>query len=227
MVPSSDERRNCKKTPPPLYVVTTDSKHDLPIAPNLLQRNFTASAPNQVWADDITCIATDAGWLYLAFALDMFSRQVVGWSIQPHIQSSLVTDALRMAWFRRSPEAGASFHSDRCSQYCGHEFQSALTGYKMKSSLSRKGDFRDNAHTESFWGRKKVGRLYDRKFKTRRQAMDEVIDWMTFYNHRRIPSTLSYVSPMQVEKSWHAAQILKAAQLTSQKVRPTGAGSLS
>ena len=193
------------------FVVTTDSKHNLPIAPNLLQRNFTATAPNQVWTGGITYIATDEGWLYLAVVLDLFSRQVVGWSMQAHMQSSLVTDALRMAWFRRAPDAGVIFHSDRGSQYCGQEFQSALAGYKMKSSMSRKGDCWDNAPTESFWGRLKVGRLYGRKFETRRQAMDEVIDWMTFYNHRRIHSTLGYVSPMQFEKSWHAAQLLKAA----------------
>ena len=131
--------------------------------------------------------------------------------MQPHMQSSLVTDALRMAWFRRAPEASVTFHSDRGSQYCGHEFQSALAGYQMKSSMSRKGDCWDNAPTESFWGRLKVARLYGRKFETRRQAMDEASDWMTFYNHRRIHSTLGYVSPMQSEKSWHAAQLLKAA----------------
>ena len=96
-------------------------------------------------------------------------------------------------------------------QYCGHEFQSALAGSKMKSSMSRKGDCWDNAPIESFWGRLKVGRLHGRRFATRRQAMDEVIDWMTFYNHRRIHSTLGYVSPMQFEKSWNAAQLLKAA----------------
>ncbi len=199
------------------FVVTTDSKHDLPIAPNLLQRNFTADAPNQVWTGDITYIATDEGWLYLAVVLDLFSRQVVGWSMQAHMQSSLVTDALRMAWFRRAPEPGLVFHSDRGSQYCGHEFQSALKGYKMKSSMSRKGDcwadlgFCHNAPTESFWGRLKVGRLYGQRFATRRQAMDEVIDWMTFYNHRRIHSTLGYVSPMQFERSWLAAQLRKVA----------------
>ena len=98
------------------FVVTTDSKHNLPIAPNLLQRNFTAEAPNQVWTADITYIATDEGWLYLAVVLDLFSRQVVGWNMQPHMQSSLVTDALRMAWFRRAPEAGVTFHSDRGSK---------------------------------------------------------------------------------------------------------------
>ncbi len=116
------------------FVVTTDSKHSLPIAPNLLQRDFTASAPNQVWTGDITYIATDEGWLYLAVVLDLFSRQVVGWSMQPHMQSSLVTDALRMAWFRRAPEAGVIFHSDRGSQYCGHEFQAALAGYALMAT---------------------------------------------------------------------------------------------
>ena len=98
------------------FVVTTDSKHKLPIAENLLQRNFTAAAPNQVWTGDITYIATDEGWLYLAVVLDLFSRQVVGWSMQAHMQSSLVTDALRMAWFRRAPDDGVVFHSDRGSQ---------------------------------------------------------------------------------------------------------------
>ena len=193
------------------FVATTDSRHDLPIAPNLLQRNFTSDAPNRVWAGDITYIATDEGWLYLAAVIDLFSRQVVGWSMQPHMHSSLVTDALRMAWFRRQPEGGLIFHSDRGSQYCGQEFQNALRECAMQSSMSRKGDCWDNAPTESLWGRLKVGRLYGRRFETRRQAMDEVIDWLTFYNHRRLHSTLGYVSPMQYEKSWTAAQLLKAA----------------
>jgi putative transposase len=170
-----------------------------------------------VWTGDITYIAADEGWLYLAVVLDLFSRQVVGWSMQAHMQSSLVTDALRMAWLRRAPEPGLVFHSDRGSQYCGHEFQLALNGYKMKSSMSRKGDcwadlgFCHNSPTESFWRRLKVGRLYGQRFATRRQAMDEVIDWMMFYNQRRIHSTLGYVSPMQFERSWLAAQLRKAA----------------
>ena len=131
--------------------------------------------------------------------------------MQPHMLSSLVTDVLHMAWFRRAPNVDINFHSDRGSQYCGHEFQSTLASYKMKSSMSRKGDCWDKVPTESFWGRLKVGRLYGRKFETRRQAMDEVIDWLTLYNHRRINSTLGYVSAMQFEKSWHAAPLLKAA----------------
>jgi putative transposase len=151
----------------------------------------------------------------VAVVPDLFSRQIVGWSMQAYMQSSLVTDALRMAWFRRAPQACVIFHSERGSQYCGDEFQSALASYKMKSSMSRKGDCWDNAPTESFWGRLKVGRLYGRKFETRRQAINEAIDWMTFCNHRRIHSTLGYVSPMLFEKSWNAAQLLKSVQLNN------------
>ena len=117
-----------------------------------------------------------------------------------------MTDALRMAWFRRSPEPGLIFHSDRGSQYCSEAFQDALKGYGMRSSMSRKGDCWVNAPTESLWGRLKVGRLYGRRFATRRQAMNEVIDWLTFYNHSRLHSTLDYVSPMTFEQRWIADQ---------------------
>jgi putative transposase len=188
------------------FVVTTDSKHDLPIAPNLLNRDFTPEAPNQVWTSDITYIATDEGWLYLTAVIDLFSRQVVGWSMREHMQASVVTDALRMAWFRRRPESGLIFHSDRGSQYCSHAFQGALKDYGMQSSMSRKGNCWDNAPTESLWSRLKVGRLYGRKFATRREAMDEVMDWLTFYNHKRLHSTLGYVSPMTFEQCWFADQ---------------------
>jgi transposase InsO family protein len=188
------------------FVVTTDSKHDLPIAPNLLARNFTPAMPNLVWTSDITYIATDEGWLYLSAVIDLFSRQVVGWSMKDHMQASMVTDALRMAWFRRRPAPGLIFHSDRGSQYCSHEFKDALAGYEMKSSMSRKGNCWDNAPTESLWGRLKVGRLYGKRFATRRDAMDEVMDWLTFYNHRRLHSTLGHVSPMTFEQRWNAAQ---------------------
>ena len=188
------------------FVVTTDSKHDLPIAPNLLQRNFTATEPNTVWTSDITYIATDEGWLYLTAVIDLFSRQVVGWSMREHMQASMVADALRMAWFRRRPMPGLIFHSDRGSQYCSRDFQDALKDYQMKSSMSRKGDCWDNAPTESLWSRLKVGRLYGRRFATRREAMDEGIDWLTFYNFKRLHSTLGYVSPMTFEQRWIAAQ---------------------
>ena len=129
-----------------------------------------------------------------------------------HMKSNLVTDALRMAWFRLRPEPGLIFHSDRGSQHCSHEFQSVLTEYGMKSSMSRKGNFWENAPTESLWGSLKVNRLHGMRFETRRQAMDEVIDWLTFYNHRRLHSTLGYLSPMQFENNWFAAQLKKAAK---------------
>jgi putative transposase len=195
-------RARCKRK----YVVTTDSKHKLPIADNLLARNFSAEQPNQVWTTDITYIQTQEGWVYLAAIIDLHSRMVVGWSMQPHMQASLVTDALRMGYFRRKPSPGLIVHSDRGSQYCGHEFQSALKGYGMQSSMSLKGDCWDNAPTESLWGHLKVSRLHGKTFATRRDAMDEVIDWLTFYNSTRLHQTLDYVSPMAFEDQWRAAQ---------------------
>lgn len=188
------------------FVVTTDSKHDLPVAPNLLARDFTADRPNQVWSTDITYIATEEGWLYLAVMLDLYSRAVVGWSMHEHMQASLVTDALRMAYLRRCPAPGLIVHSDRGSQYCGHEFQNALRAYEMQSSMSRKGDCWDNAPTESLWGHLKVARLHGRRFAKRREAMDEVMDWLGFYNSARLHQTLGYVSPMAFENRWFAAQ---------------------
>ena len=193
------------------FVVTTDSRHGLPVAPDLVQRRFKPEAPNQLWSGDITYIATDEGWLYLAAVIDLFSRQVVGWSMQPHMQTGLVKDALTMAWFRRRPDAGLIFHSDRGSQYCSHDFQDAMRGWQMRSSMSRKGNCWDNAPTESFWGRLKTASLYGKKFATRREAMDAALDWMAFYNHRRLHSTLGYLSPMQYEQRWYEAQRKKAA----------------
>ena len=131
--------------------------------------------------------------------------------MQEHMQTSLVADALRMAWFRRRPAAGLIFRSDRGSEYCSAEFQAIFAGYGMRSSMSRKGNCWDNAPTESLWGSLKVGRLHGCQFETRRQAMDEVSDWLTFYNHRILHSTLGYISPMQFEKNWFAAQFKNAA----------------
>ena len=193
------------------FVVTTDSRHSLPIAPDLVQRRFTPEGPNRLWSSDITYIATDEGWLYLAAVIDLFSRQVVGWSLQPHMQTSLVKDALTMAWFRRQPEPGLIFHSDRGSQYCSQEFHDTLKACQMRSSMSRKGNCWDNAPTESFWGRLKTASVHGRKFATRRQAAQAVMDWIAFYNHSRLHSSLGYLSPMQFEQRWFTAQRKKAA----------------
>lgn len=188
------------------FIATTNSNHNLPVAANLLERNFTASAPNQVWTSDITYCATAEGWVYLAVIIDLFSRQVVGWSMQPHMKAELVTDALRMAWFRRRPQPGLIMHSDRGSQYCSGLFQDTLKAYGMRSSMSRRGDCWDNAPTESLWSSLKVARLHGTHFATRRAAMDEIGDWLGFYNARRLHSTLGYVSPMVFEKTWLATQ---------------------
>ena len=193
------------------FVVTTDSRHSLPVAPDLVQRRFNPEAPNQLWSGDITYIQTDEGWLYLAAVIDLFNRQVVGWSLQPHMQASLVKDALAMAWWRRRPPPGLIFHSDRGSQYCSHEFQDALKDWGMRSSMSRKGNCWDNAPTESFWGRLKTASVHGCKFATREQARQAVMDWMAFYNHRRLHSSLGYLSPMQYEQRWYEAQRKKAA----------------
>lgn len=121
-------------------ITTTDSNHNLPVAPNLLQRGFTAHQPNQVWTTDITYLPTAQGWLYLTVILDLFSRQIVGWSMKSHMKAELVTDALRMAWFRRRPNNELVVHSDRGSQYCSALFQHALKAYGMRSSMSRRAN---------------------------------------------------------------------------------------
>jgi len=122
------------------FVVTTESRYRLSVAPDLVQRNFSPATPNALWSGDITYLPTDEGWLYLAAVLDLHSRQVVGWSLKPHMPLELVKDALLMACFRRHPPRGLIFHSDRGSQYCSQEFQDTLAAWGMRSSMSRKGN---------------------------------------------------------------------------------------
>ena len=190
------------------YKVTTDSNHDLPIAPNLLERQFTVAKPDQVWVGDITYIATDEGWLFLAVVIDLFSRQVVGWSLRADMTSSIVIDAMRMAWFSRHPskQAGLMFHSDRGSQYASGAFRDVLKEYGINSSMSRRGNCWDNACSETLFGSLKVERLHGQRFETRRQAKDETLAWLLWYNCERLHSTLAYVSPVQFEQTWLAAQ---------------------
>ena len=138
--------------------------------------------------------------LTLAVVIDLFSRQVVGFAMSERMTRALVIDALRMAWFRRRPAVGLIFHSDRGSQYASSDFQKQLSAFGMRGSMSRKGDCWDNAVTETLFGSLKVERLHGMRFVTRRQAKDEVIDWLRFYNCRRLHSTLGYLSPMDFEK---------------------------
>jgi transposase InsO family protein len=184
------------------HVNTTDSQHDLPIAPNRLDRNFTVAAPNQAWVGDFTYIATEEGWLFLAVVIDLFSRKVVGWSMRPDMHRDLVIDALRMAWLGRNPgkQAGLIFHSDRGSQYASEDFRKVLEHCSITPSMSRKGNCWDNACSETLFGSLKVERLHGRRFETIRQAKDEIIAWLLWYNQTRMHSTLNYLSPAEYEQ---------------------------
>ena len=142
------------------FKVTTDSKHTMPVAPNLLNREFTVKEPDQVYVSDMTYIWTNEGWLYLAVIIDLFSRQVVGWSMNSRMSRNLIMNALQMAIWRRQPVPGLLFHSDRGSQYCSKDFQKMLTKHQMISSMSRKGNCWDNAVAESFFGSLKTERVF-------------------------------------------------------------------
>ena len=189
------------------YKATTDSKHNLPVAPNLLDQNFEASAPDQTWTTDITYVPTGEGWLYLAVVLDLYTRMVVGWSMQERMTRELVIDALRMAWFRRRPKPGLIHHSDRGSQYCSHDYQAVLKEYGMLASMSRKGNCWDNAVTESLFGSLKNERVHHRRYATRAQAKQDLFEYIeAFYNRRRRHSALGYASPAAYHAAWIAQQ---------------------
>ena len=185
-------------------VTTTDSRHDLPMAPNVLDRNFIVAAPNQAWVGDFTYIATEEGWWFLAVVIDLFSRKVIGWSMRPDMHRDLVIDALEMAWYQRCPgkQAGLIFHSDRGSQYASEDFGKVLEHCAITPSMSRKGNCWDNACSETLFGSLKMERLHGQRFQTIREAKDEIIAWLLWYNQTRMHSTLKYVSPMQFEQSW-------------------------
>lgn len=189
------------------YKATTDSQHGLPVADNLLARDFTPTAPNQAWTSDITYLWTDEGWLYLAIVLDLFNREVVGWSLKPQMTAAIVTDALTMAWFRRRPAPGLIHHSDRGSQYASQAFQARLTEYGMRCSMSRKGNCWDNAPTESWFNSFKNERVHGVRFATRAQMKAEAFEYIeAFYNRKRRHSTLGYKSPTQFLQDWMATQ---------------------
>ncbi len=189
------------------YKVTTDSKHGLPVAANLLNRNFTPTAPNQVWTSDITYLWTDEGWLYLAIVLDLFNREVIGWSLKPRMTTDIVTDALTMAWFRRRPNAGVMHHSDRGSQYASHAFQDKLKEFGIACSMSRKGNCWDNAPTESWFNSFKNERYHGLRYATHAEMKAASFEYIeVFYNRTRQHSTLGYQSPIQYLDHWMSAQ---------------------
>ena len=183
-------------------VQTTDSAHNLPVAPNLLNRQFEADAPNQKWVTDITYIPTDQGWLYLAAVLDLFSRRVIGWSMASTMHASLVKKALRMALADRRPQAGLLHHSDRGSQYASFTYQSLLGDHQIAVSMSRTGNCYDNAPMESFFGTLKCELVHDRHYHSRTEARQDIFEYIeVFYNRKRLHSALGYLSPVEYEQS--------------------------
>jgi transposase InsO family protein len=191
-----------KATQPEKFVVTTDSNHDLIIYPNILNRQFSAEEPNQVWVTDITYIWTLEGWVYLASVMDLFSRKIVGWSLADHMKKELVIQALNMAIIQRQPGKELIHHSDRGSQYCSHDYIDILKEKEMNISMSKKGDPYDNACIESFHATIKKDLIYRRRFKTRVEAIKAVNYYISsFYNERRKHSTLGNSSPNKFERN--------------------------
>ena len=197
------------------FKAPTDFKHSLPVALNVLARNFTPDAPNRVWTGDITYIQTSEGWLYLAIVLDLFNREIVGWSIKPRMTADIVTDALTMAWFRRKPGPGVMFHSDRGSQYASQAMSARLAEYGMTASMSRKGHCWDNAPSESFFNSLQNERVHGTSCATRAEAEADLFQYIeVFYNRSRRHSTLGYSAPtrfLQDGIGKHVDQPSKAA----------------
>jgi len=192
------KRLNLEVRYPKRFRVTTDSRHTLKVEPNLLNRRFNPAHPNQVWTTDLSYIWTNEGWMYLAVVIDLFSRRVVGWAIDEHMQTSLCIKALQMAYWRKKPETGLLHHSDRGSQYASHDYQQ-LKMMGMNQSMSAKGDCWDNSPTERFFRSLKSEHLSYESLKTKMMAKLSIIDYIAFYNGQRLHSTLNYQSPIAFE----------------------------
>lgn len=193
------------KTKRKFRCTTTDSNHDLPVADNLLDRQFDVSEANTVWLADITYVPTREGWLYLAAVEDLYSRRVVGWAMAASMESRLVVDALDLAVQRRLPKEGLLTHSDRGSQYASEHYQRLLAKHGITCSMSRRGDCWDNAPMESFFASLKKELIHDADFANRAQARAEIVEYIEiFYNNQRRHSSLGYVAPAEYEQSEHS-----------------------
>jgi putative transposase len=184
---------------------TTDSRHDLPVAPNLLDRNFTADRPDQVWLADISYIPTDEGWLYLAAIKDMVTREIVGWSMADHLKAGLCVDALVMAIQHHHPPPELIHHSDRGVQYASEPYRMVLERHGITQSMSRRGNCLDNAPMESFFASLKTEHVHQVCFHTREEAKAAVFDYIeVFYNRQRLHSGVGYRTPVEARASMEA-----------------------
>jgi putative transposase len=194
------------------FIRTTDSNHNLPVAPNLLEQRFNqTTAPNQVWVTDITYVRTGEGWLYVAAIKDLFNKKIVGWAMMDHMRATLTSQALWMAVRQERPMAGLIHHSDRGSQYASREYRQLLDQFGMQASMSRRGNCYDNAPMESFWASLKKEQVHHRHYQTRDEARTDIFDYIAcFYNTIRRHSALGNVSPQDFTASL-AAQTKKVA----------------
>lgn len=182
------------------FKLTTDSKHNLNVSPNLLARNFNPENINEAWCGDITYIHTNEGWLFLATVIDLYSRKIIGWSMNKRMKKSLVVDAMNMALGQRKTATGVIFHSDRGSQYCSNEFRKVLKRNSIMQSMSRKGNCWDNAVAESFFSTLKKDLVFHEEFETREEAKRKIFEYIeVFYNRERIHSVLDFKSPIEYE----------------------------
>jgi len=190
------------------FRATTDSKHTLPVAENLLNQQFEVTRPNDVWVSDITYIPTEEGWLYLAGHKDLFMGEIVGYAMGTRITKNLVSQSLFRAVAAKRPGPGLIHHSDRGSQYCAHEYRKLMNQFKMRASMSRKGDCYDNAPMESFWGTLKSELVHHSRYKTREQAIREITEYIeVFYNRQRRQARLGYLSPAVYERQFYSRQV--------------------
>ena len=188
------------------YRVTTDSAHHKPVARNVLDRRVDGWRVNQAWVADITYVATNQGWLYLACVMDLASRRIVGWSMSERITADLVCQALKSAYWKRKPAAGLIMHSDRGSQYASTSHRQLIKDYRMIQSMSRRANCWDNSAMESFFKTLKVERTHLLRYDTRALAKLDIVDWIEgFYNHRRMHSSIGYKTPVNAESSLRAA----------------------
>ena len=192
------------------FKATTDSKHALPVAENLLSQEFEATEPNKIWVSDITYIPTEEGWLYLASHKDLCTGEIVGCAMGNRITKNLVSESLFKAVAAKRPGPGLIHHSDRGRQYCAYEYRKLMDPFKMRVSMSRKGNCYDNAPMESFWGTLKNELVHHSRYKTREQAIREITEYIeVFYNRQRRQARLGYLSPAVYERQFYARQVVR------------------